>query len=75
MSSVEYLTRTEHQGGSVGCVRDYKDLAFASDYPIDICASAGVGVYANFGISAGKHASVGCGIDASSTCRPTGQQP
>jgi hypothetical protein len=51
---IRCLTITEHQGGTDGCIRDSKYPAEAVDFPIDIKARSGVGVYADFGISVGK---------------------
>ena len=54
-NSIRCLTITEHQGGSDGCIRDSKYPSEAVDFPIDIKARSGVGVYADFGISVGKN--------------------
>ena len=52
--SIRCINITEHQGSSDGYIRDSRNPSEALDFPIDIKARSGVGVYADFGISVGK---------------------
>ncbi|KAI5273791.1 hypothetical protein E4T47_03005 [Aureobasidium subglaciale] len=46
----------DHNGETSNCNRASKYPSNAVDYPVDIRASAGIGVYADFGVSAGSQA-------------------
>jgi len=45
---------SDYHGDTRNCIRDSKSPSYGIDYPVSLRASAGVGVYSGFGVSAGK---------------------